>query len=318
MNYKIAWWNLENLFDLEDSLDRPDWLQKQLSKELKGWDEEVLEQKVSQLVKIINQIDPDILGVCEVENKPVMDRLSQALNQSGRIYQVAHHDTQDGRGIDIAFLYDGDKFEAEKQFSHFILKRAATRDLFQVNFKTRDGGQDLILVGNHWPSRKGGQLESEPYRIVAAETLSYWMERIMEEKEEQVALICMGDFNDEPFNRSLTDYALAGNSLTKVLNSESAPRLYNLMWKFLGEGIGTLYFQNFPNVLDQFLLSKGLLSGQGAFRCLEDSVQIEIFEEMKSGGIYPAPIKFGRPSEKGFNPRGFSDHYPVSLQLERV
>lgn len=26
----IAWWNLENLFDVEDSPDRPEWLASQL------------------------------------------------------------------------------------------------------------------------------------------------------------------------------------------------------------------------------------------------------------------------------------------------
>ena len=58
--------------------------------------------------------------------------------------------------------------------SHEVLKRSATRDIFQANFDTAQGRR-LILIGNHWPARLG----VAEYRIVAGETLSYWLERII-------------------------------------------------------------------------------------------------------------------------------------------
>jgi predicted extracellular nuclease len=144
-------------------------------------------------------------------------------------YQIVHADTKDERGIDVAFIYDSNKFEIEKDrntgkdliFSHFIVKRAATRDILQVNFKTKSLDNRLVLIGNHWPSRSSGQYESEPYRIVAGETLSYFHKRILEqnsddeeeELEQNTPILVMGDFNDEPFNRSVTDYALATTSM---------------------------------------------------------------------------------------------------------
>ena len=36
MEYFIAWWNLENFFDVANSTDRPEWLQKKLNSELVG------------------------------------------------------------------------------------------------------------------------------------------------------------------------------------------------------------------------------------------------------------------------------------------
>jgi len=151
--YHIAWWNLENLFDVDNSASRPAWLQKELKKELKGWDQAILARKISQLAKIIQQMNqgtgPDILGVCEVENKPVLDLLVNSLQPLGRNYDVAHHDTSDQRGIDVAFIYDKSKFDYEGQFFCTILKRTATRDIFQVNLKTIPGGNPLILIGNH-------------------------------------------------------------------------------------------------------------------------------------------------------------------------
>ena len=322
--YHIAWWNVENLFDVSDSNQRPAWLQSKLNSELKGWNQEVLQQKINNLVSIIkkmnNNTGPDILGLCEVENRIVLEKLKLALRPLGKNYDIVHHDMSDQRGIDVAFIYDRDKFTSQGSFSHTILKRTATRDLFQVNFLTPKGN-DLVLVGNHWPARSAGILRSEPYRIIAGETLSYWMERIIEEKGKDTAVLVMGDFNDEPFNRSLTEYALGSNSHKKVVYARS-PRLYNLMWPFYGHGRGTYYWDNFPLVLDQFLVSKELIKSAGKIkvaRCTtpEYVVKIEMYPEMVNTGRYPSPISFGRPSKKSsHNPAGFSDHYPVSVVIE--
>ena len=46
--------NVENLFDSVRSGDRPEWLQKELKNELKGWTTTVLDKKVAQLSSIIN------------------------------------------------------------------------------------------------------------------------------------------------------------------------------------------------------------------------------------------------------------------------
>jgi hypothetical protein len=323
--YFIAWWNLENLFDVQNSAQRPAWLQKELNKELQGWDQPILDKKISQLSKIIRKLNggtgPDILGVCEVENKPVVDLLVQSLAPLGKNYKVEHHDTSDLRGIDVAFIYDSAKFTAAGQFSHIILKRTATRDLFQVNFKTANN-KLLILIGNHWPSRTGGEFETEPYRILAGETMSYWLSRIPEKSgEANVGILMMGDFNDEPFNRSLTKHTLGTNCEQKVLNAKT-PVVFNLMWPFLGKGLGTHYFDSTPNVLDQFLASKTILNEKSGFKLKKDTagsclVNIEMFPEMTAQGDYPKPIRFGRPSS-GLNQNGYSDHFPILMVLEEV
>ncbi len=318
-DYYVAWWNLENLFDVEDSPQRPDWLKARLKEELRGWDQATLDKKISQLSHIIRKMNagkgPDLLGVCEVENKPVLEQLANSLSGLGRSYRIAHHDTSDQRGIDVAFIYDGDKLEAREQFFYTVLKRSGTRDLVQVNFRC-ESGLELIVIGNHWPSRSGGELTTEPYRIIAAETLSYWLERIQEIKTADAAVLVMGDFNDEPHSRSLTQYALSTNNVTKV-NNAKAPRLYNLMWPLMGEGQGTFYFDNFALMLDQFLVSKGILQQNAPIRVKADSVTVEAFPEMTSQRDYPTPVRFGRSSTT-LNLQGFSDHFPISLIVEEV
>ncbi|MBL4664572.1 MAG: hypothetical protein JKY23_01205, partial [Nitrospinaceae bacterium] len=110
MEYYIAWWNVENLFDIDGSDTRPAWLQKRLAKELKGWSTAVLDKKINQLAGVIQQMNggkgPDILGVCEVESESVIERLVNTISLADRDYGVVHADTKDARGIDVAFIFD--------------------------------------------------------------------------------------------------------------------------------------------------------------------------------------------------------------------
>jgi len=324
--YNIAWWNLENLFDTFDSPVRPEWLQSKLNSELQGWDQQVLETKVTNLASIIrkmnNNTGPDILGVCEVENTAVLELLIQAIGfaPNQRNYQLVHHDMNDQRGIDIAFIYDANIFTFEAMFSHVVTKRNATRDLLQANFRT-EKGNPLILIGNHWHSRISGELETEPYRIIAAETLSYWLERIVEICGKDTPIIVMGDFNDEPFNKSISKYAQSTHSKPKVLNSYNI-RLLNLMYPLLGNGIGTFFYNNFPYMFDQFLVPKSMIKSNALIKPIKYTsstyrVYVAFYPEMTSTGDYPKPIPFGRPSKtSSYNPAGYSDHFPISLLLE--
>lgn len=317
--HHIAFWNVENLFDIEHSPRRSEKLERALGQELLGWTQAQLDAKVRQLATIISQLNhgegPDLLGVCEVENEHVLGLLRGALAPLKRDYRIAHAETADQRGIDVAFLYDGARYEIHdgEVFSHFVMRRTATRDLFQVNLRTKPAGRLVVAIGNHWPSRRGGELESAAYRAIAGETLAYFHERIRAIHGKDVAVIAMGDFNDEPFDRSLTVYALSERQAQKVRNAQT-PRLLNLMWPIVGEALGTHYFDNHANVLDQFLISKGLLTGASGLKARPESVRVEQFPEMVSDGDYPDPIRFGRGDSVNLD--GFSDHYPISVTID--
>ncbi len=312
-DYYVAFWNLENLFDVNHSPRRTDKLQRTIGNELKGWTKNILDKKIKQLASVIKQMNqkkgPDLMGVCEVENDYVLKLLVDALSIPNRNYAIAHHDMSDNRGIDVGFIYDKTLFKAAEQFSHFIVKRYATRDLFQVNFRTTLG-RLLVVIGNHWPSRSAGQYESEPYRIVAAETIAYWHQRIREKCGKDTAILAMGDFNDEPFNRSLARYALAMRNRTEVTRARS-PKFLNLMWPIMGDGKGTHYYGGGPKFLDQFLASKGLVTGKLKLRVRPEKVEVIQYPGMadKNG----APIRFGKGRKP--NIKGFSDHFPIGVMV---
>lgn len=316
--YQFAFWNLENLFDVENApLERrDDKVKRAIGDNIRGWTQALLDRKVKQLASIICRMNggrgPDLLGVCEVENEYVMDLLVKNLTPLGRTYAIVHHDTKDARGIDVGFIYDAGLFAAEDQFNHFVMRRTATRDLLQVNFRTSKG-RLLVVIGNHWPSRSGGEEASAVYRAIAGETLAYFHKRILEVLGPETPVLAMGDFNDEPFDPSLVDYALSIRSRQKVVNAK-VPWFLNLMWRIAGQNLGTLYFDNFPNVLDQFLANKNLVKENAPIRVLLDSVKVVRFQKMVSLGDYPKPVPFGGMG-KPVNENGFSDHFPVAVKL---
>lgn len=317
-NHFIAWWNVENLFDEKDAPEsrRPPELKRKIQADLKNWTAEVLERKTDNLASIIKQMNyglgPDIIGVCEIENKYVLEMLFGKVNIADRDYKLIHHDMSDKRGIDVAFIYDAKKYDYNEEnfFHHTIIKRYPTRELVQATLTTKKNENDLILVGNHWPSRSGGQYESEPYRIIAAETLSYFIQRIQEIKGNDAAIIVVGDFNDEPFDRSLSQYALSVRDRNKVVRG-SNPYLYNLMWPIMGQRRASYVYGGRPIMLDQFMVSKGIAKKSGKYILDEYKVRLEEYSGMISG-IYNTPVRFG---QKNPDLEGFSDHLPISMMI---
>jgi predicted extracellular nuclease len=321
--YSVAWWNVENLFDEENSPRRTDKVARALGNSIVGWTPALRDQKIDQLTSVIVQMNrgdgPDLLGICEVENEFVVTRLKDAVNATlpARRYEVVHADTTDERGIDIAFLYDPALFTAppNERFQHVVMRRTATREIFQVNFQTHRK-RTWSIFGNHWPSRSGGQMESAGYRAIAGETLAYFHQRVWEVHGESTPALAMGDFNDEPFDLSLVQYALSTRQQAKVLSGTS-PRLWNLMWDILGKGEGSFFFENFANLLDQFLVNKNMARQTSTIQAVPDSVELLRFPGMVSTKTYPAPVPFGGMG-KPVNPNGFSDHFPIAMEVREA
>lgn len=57
-----------------------------------------------------NNQGPDVIGLCEIENKYVLELIIAQLQISGRDYDIIHSDLSDSRGIDISFICDKRKY----------------------------------------------------------------------------------------------------------------------------------------------------------------------------------------------------------------
>jgi len=353
-NIRIASWNLQNLFDITASDIAADL---EFTPE-NGWNAEALDKKLANLAQIVKLMHggqgPDLLGICEVENKPLLEELVARTGLTQ--LKVAHEDNPDIRGIDTALLYSDDVFELDGEpVGHNVHFRHPTRDIFEVPLRVRANGARLVVFVNHWPSRSSGQYESEPLRIAVAEHCARLVQsKLKFERQAYVAMsdtpatlvalnqrfnanvLLMGDFNDEPYNRSLVNYLLAAKDvdhIEEVIRKASAaarpPRqhtptvrdylerkayLFNCMWPQLGlSDNGTLHFGesvNSFNLLDQFCISRGLLMGQAGLKMALDSVRILRAPPMSSAQKQ-RPIAFDKQTKKGY-----SDHFPIEAEIE--
>lgn len=329
-DYHIAWWNLENLFDEENALAlgrRTEKVFRSIKDDIAGWTPELRDRKIEQLASVIAQMNaghgPDLLGVCEVENRFVLERLIDAVNAAlpvDRSYAIVHADTEDARGIDVAFIYDDTLFHVpepldQSVFFHVVMRRNATREIVQVNFTTdTPAARTWAVFGNHWPSRSGGQFESAGYRAIAGETLGFFHQRVLEVHGPSTPMLAMGDFNDEPFDASLTRHSLSTRQRTKVTAARESPLLWNLMWPTAGAPDGSFYFDNQPNILDQFLVNKNMATGDAPLRAVEASVQVLKPPAMVDTGVYKKPVPFGGMGGP-VNTNGFSDHFPITMTV---
>src|SRR5919198_2310627 len=166
---RVAWWNLQNLFD---AVDDP------ISADLEftaadGWTQDVVDAKIANLAGAINEFHrgqgPELFGVAEVEGDAVFQQLLDAVGDPHLKIVSDPEGTSDLRGIDTSLAYDDRKLRVIEQRSHVVHLRYATRDIFEVVFETIETDERLVVICTHWPSRTKGKWRSEPLRIALAE-----------------------------------------------------------------------------------------------------------------------------------------------------
>ena len=302
-SFRVLFWNVENLFDCKDDSRKND--NEFLPDAKRNWTPYRYWEKVRNLAKGIiasgDEYVPDLVGLCEVENDSCLYDLTRRspLREAG--YRFVMTDSPDQRGIDVALLYQRAKFKLLHHQSiripHKQLNRGATRDILHVVGQVVSGDTLDVMVC-HFPSRSGGQAESEPYRIFVAETLKHHVDSLLEVRS-QPYIIVMGDFNDYPTDKSL-----------KRLCSDNG--LQNLMKEKKG---GTYRYRGEWGVLDQFIVSGSLLKKKSNIRTSKAKAQVLrhaflLEEDDRYGGNKPFRTYNGMKYQGGF-----SDHLPISLDL---
>ena len=172
-SFYVASWNVENLFDTFDDPYIND--SEFLPESNKEWTEDKFQKKLSNLAKVINYMNdgcgPDILGLVEIENVNVLKWLVYKFKD--RDYVIVHRDSPDERGIDAALVYDRKIFGivAIDTIRVEIPTGTPTRYILHATLRHLNSNSIIHYFVNHWPSRMGGEVKSEPNRISAAKTL---------------------------------------------------------------------------------------------------------------------------------------------------
>ncbi|MFZ4520362.1 MAG: endonuclease/exonuclease/phosphatase family protein [Bacteroidales bacterium] len=312
----VAFWNVENLYDPYDDTTRLD--DEFTSLGAKHWNWGRFSTKLNQVAKTLLSIGewnaPAIVGLCEVENRYVLNKLIYETPLKPWKYRFLHHESPDRRGVDVAMLYRPDKFKIAAS------KTISIRFPFDTLAETREillargilfNHDTLFVFINHWPSRRGGYLGSQPRRNYVASILRGLIDSI-QITQPKANILVMGDFNDEPENESIKIVLSAKTDSLPCYDSS----MYNLMGiRNKKNREGTLKYRDQWSTFDQFMISGALLRGSsgivanpGCVRIIRSSFLLEednTYFGDKLNRTYTGPRYHG----------GFSDHLPIQLKI---
>lgn len=307
----VGFWNVENLFDLEDDPAKQD--EEFTPEGRKNVTRDILDLKLKNLSYVVSLMNLDVLGLAEVENRRMVEMLNEKV--PGRYYRIVHYESPDERGIDVALFYDPLRFDLTES-------RAIPVDLGQARARpTRDilyargnaAGLELHIFINHWPSHWDGTEQTMPLRAIAGNTLRREVNRILE-NDPEADIVVLGDFNDQPDAPSVSRHL--GSTLTRDSVAVGNPTLFNLMGPLLEEPEqGTIMWKGTWLIYDQVLVSPGMLDSAG-LTLSPESLKIVDRPELrqKKGPFKGYPFRFwAGDSLLG----GYSDHLAVMVSLEK-
>jgi predicted extracellular nuclease len=312
----IAFYNCENLFDISDDTAKQD--DEFLPGSIKRWNKSKFYNKLYKISRIIIALGgwnpPVIIGLCEVENDYVLNKLVYGTPLLKWNYQYIHMESPDIRGIDVALLYRPDYFlvtEQENIRVFFPFDQAIkTRDILYVKGVLL--GQDTIhLLVNHWPSRYGNYAATKKRRIHTAKILRHKVDSIIN-SDHNPYIIIMGDFNDGPLNQSIDIVVNGRNDST----GESIGKLINLFKsKKTVKETGTIKYKGEWDIFDQILVSSNLINKNHSLFIVDEIARIYnpeflLINDDKYWGKKPFRTWAG-PRYIG----GYSDHLPVYIVL---
>ena len=334
--HTVAFYNVENLFD---TINQANYDEEYLPQN--GWTSKKYKQKLHNLARVIAGIgtneqqkeSPTILGVCEVENKGVLEDLVKNPQIAGKDYGIVHFESPDKRGIDVGFLYqkkyfkptsyiniplyvyqneadtakkeDKDADESDKPNVNFdaTSKRIYTRDQLLVTGLL--DGEEMHFIVNHWPSRSGGEKRSSPYREAAGRLNRKIMDSLFK-INPNAKIITMGDLNDGTYNKSVKEGI--GAKLKK--SDVKKGGIFNPFEQMAKDGNATLFYRDSGDIFDQIMVSEPYLrSDFSGFQYWKAGIYNKQFLIETSGQYKGYPLR-NSPSEPGF-----SDHFPVYIYL---
>ncbi|MCJ8288891.1 MAG: endonuclease/exonuclease/phosphatase family protein [Crocinitomicaceae bacterium] len=291
----IAFYNVENLFDTLDHPVKND--NEFLPEGSYEWTSERYKTKLARINQVIDSLHvPMILGLCEIENKAVVQDVVNAGSMKNT-HAIVHFESLDQRGIDNAIIYDKTVLTlVQSGIIRFDMPKPSTpsRDIVWAKFSR---GKDTILtMVNHWPSRYGGQVESEPKRLVASIAASAFIDSVLNENKK-MNIIFMGDLNDNPENKSVD---LIAESLKPMIVEKS------------GKFGGSHNYRGEWSILDHMMVSKAFLKKRTKVKKRTAEIYTpEFLLTEYRGNIVPKRMYGGRKYLGGY-----SDHLPIVIEVK--
>lgn len=302
----IGFYNCENYYDTVNQVNVID--EDFLPNSEKKYTQDAFNLKSMHLAKVIfklgtinNSEGLAMIGLAEIENKIVLTKLINEPLLKKYHYKFIHFDSKDPRGVDVALIYNPAHFTPYQYRPYSLSDKNhfntyATRDILYV--KGQLNNEWVHVLVNHWPSRRGGERISSSKRIWASSICKKIIDSI-QHNDPMARFIVMGDFNDNPNNKSLKKLKMS-----------------NPFMKMYKNGQGSIAFNDSWNLFDQILISPNWdsnpLNSKVAFTLTSYKPVI-----YKNNDMIEKNGKYRGYPKRTYNGivynNGYSDHFPVAL-----
>lgn len=252
--FTIASFNMENYFDAIDHTGD--------EAEPKPTPDEIAHKQAKISYAIGETLGcPTLLAVQEVENEALLLELAeQTAVYCPFTYTVVHQESADGRGIDVALMVDPNRVT----ITDAALRQSCTpldtdikddtidctgleeplfsRPPLQVNVEVN--GRPYTIFVNHFKSKRGGEEETTPRRIMQAMHLNeLTLDLVTANPDARV--IVLGDFNDYDQSPPLERL---GEQLTTVMDRVPEEERYSYIFSGAGQLLDNIFVS--PAMLD--------------------------------------------------------------------
>lgn len=310
--FTIMQLNCENLFDCQhDSLKND---QEFLPTSSRRWTQNRYWNKLDKVGKTIliaglsnpnrqkydNELLPDIVTLCEVENDSVVRDLTKRSLLRKMRYEYFVTSSPDQRGIDVALLYQPMSFQPIAHYSigiGLLNSGRPTRDILYVKGLTH-GDDTLHFFVVHAPSRYGGEKASRPNRVKVARRLCLSIDSI-KSINPNAKIVVSGDFNDYHDSEALLEIFRHG-----MFNATADAKGVN-------GALGTYYYKGEWNSIDHILLCDNMEKQVETTYVNDPKPLLE--RDDATGNVKPRRMYKGLKYQK----KGFSDHLPLILCIKQ-
>ena len=291
----IGYWNVENLFDLIDDPDKND--DEFSIGGRKNVTDEIYQLKLSHIAETLTDLNADVVGLSEVENKLVLEDLLKIIPD--KKYEYIHYDSPDERGIDNTLLYDPNRFKVvlSKPIRNVLPSGDKTRDILYV--KAEYGGEEIHLFVNHWPSNYGGREKSISKRAATAQLIVREILSILS-LNASAEILLLGDFNEDPNEMNVQSLKTVG--------------LTSLMEPMLGQPKkGTYVYRGEDYFYDQIIVHESLKDEKGLAIDPESIYILDLPKYRQQEGRYAHyPFRFWA-GDRVLG--GYSDHLAIRVSV---
>ena len=195
-NINIASYNVENFFDLKkDNSEYTEFIPNTKNQ----WNQRNFNIKLNNLLKVISDLDADIIALQEIENRDLMILLSKKLPQYKYFSFIKYSNSAVGIGI-LSKIEIKNNQSIDVKFTSKLYRPILETTFIYENLEFK-------VFNNHWPSKAA----PESYRIKYAKSLQDRLIKLPQDYD----YILLGDFNS-----NYNEYQTFKNN-SKLNNSSS-------------------------------------------------------------------------------------------------